>query len=115
MKNINLPYKFDLFDLCIGYDYEKHLWVYDAKFYLVANKWCTDEKGKNSVSDELTKNQKEELDKYKPIVEKREKFNQSYLQHINCRKRTCICKKCQKFCYCYECNEKKIKCDKRIN
>lgn len=109
MKIVKLLYETEFINKILEYCYDVHSWRWDVKFWLVGNKWCTDLSGKNVVG-ELTISQIEMIQKYVPIIEQHEKENNNWIAFQNCKKRTCICKKCDKFCACGQCVEKKIKC-----
>lgn len=112
MKTVELLYRVEnTSNRLLIYVYEKHAWMYDVKFWLVGNKWCTELDGKNVVG-ELREYQIEIIKEYTPIVEQHEKENENWLAFQNCRKRTCICKSCMKFCSCSSCKEKMSHCDK---
>ena len=111
MKNIELLYKTEDASTMLVYFYDVHAWKYDCKFWLVDGKWCTDLDGKIVVG-ELRKNEKELINKYDVIIKQHEKENQNYLAFYKCRKRTCICKSCEKYCDCGSCKGKINHCDK---
>ena len=46
-----------------------------------------------------------------PVVEHREDENAAFLKHITCKKRSCVCKTCEKFCNCKDCVEKISVCN----
>ena len=103
--------RYDSFSSIIGYDYNDHAWVYDHKFYLVDDGWCT--KDGRRLGD-LRKKDAEVIKKYTPIVEQKERDYQKNNNFKSCRKRTCICKHCSAHCLdrCYDCHEKVLQCDK---
>ena len=82
------------------YDYRIHKWIY----------WCIDLNGKNIVR-EARKQELEMVKLHQKIIDKHERENAAWLNHKQCRKRNCICKKCEKYCHCYDCVEKIGECD----
>lgn len=110
MKNINPPNTFDYFGSVFGYDYQIHKWVYDVKFYLCRNHWCFDKERKRKCRT-IDENELKIIDKYNGVIEEHEKENAAWLAHKQCRKRSCVCKKCEKYCHCYDCVEKINECD----
>lgn len=111
MNKVELLYKTENVSRILSYYYDVHTWKWDAKFWLVDNKWCTDLAGKNTVGD-LTDGQAESIRKFMPIIEQHEKENCNWIAFQNCRKRTCICKFCKKICNCSSCKGKINDCDK---
>ena len=109
-KNIMLPHKYDIFDSCFGYDYEKHLWIWDVKYYLIEKNWCGDDKG-NFIIGEISDKQEKTIEKLMPVVKQREDENEAFLKHITCKKRSCVCKTCKKICNCKDCVEKISVCN----
>lgn len=112
MLKVELLHKREEADRMHIYVYEVHSWLSDAKFWLVGDKWCTDLDGKNVVG-ELRDYEVELIRKYTPVIEQHEKENQNWLAFQKCRKRTCICKSCVKFCNCSSCKGKINDCDKK--
>lgn len=109
--NMNdMPYKSDSFGFVLGYDYRLHKWIYDVKFFLIDNNWCFDQEGKDIIR-EIDERELKAIERHKDIIEKHERENAAWLNHKQCRKRNCICKKCKKYCHCYNCVEKIGKCD----
>lgn len=108
---MKLLYQTEDINRILTYHYDVHAWRWDVKFWLVGNKWCSDLDGKNVVG-ELTDNQIKVIKKYMPIIEQHEKENCNWISFQKCRKKTCICKSCNKFCNCNNCNGKIVSCDK---
>ena len=54
------------------------------------------------------------LEKHQKIIDEHERENAAWLAHKQCRRRSCICKKCGRFCHCYNCNTKIRECDEVI-
>ena len=114
-KYVNLPYKSEDHFMLV-YDYSVHNWMYDSKFWLSKDKkhWCYVLHGEEVIVGDVNENTKNIMHKYETIIQERESINQSYLNHLQCRKRSCICKKCDMYCNCLACNDKAIKyCDKK--
>lgn len=112
MKKVELLYRTEDVSQMLVYYYDVHAWMWDVKFWLVGDKWCTNLDGKNVVG-ELTEGQAKSIQKYTPIIEQHEKENQNWLAFQNCKKRTCICKSCVKFCNCCSCKGKINDCDEK--
>lgn len=112
MKKIELLHQIESASWMLDYYYDVHAWRWDVKFWLVGDKWCTNLDGENVVG-ELTEGQAEAIRRYTPIIEQHEKENQNWLTFQNCKKRTCICKSCVKFCNCGSCKGKINDCDKK--
>ena len=107
---MGIPHTFDCFGSVIGYEYSTHMWVYDVKFYLIGDNWCFDEEGKRVIR-KIEEYELKIINKYRAIVEEHERENTAWLNHKQCRKRSCVCKKCEKYCHCYECEDKITLCD----
>lgn len=110
---MGMPHSFDCFNSVFGYDYRIHMWVYDVKFYLNGNHWCLDENGKQPLR-KVEEYELKIMRKHMHIIEEHERENAAWLAHKQCRKRSCVCKKCEKYCHCYDCAEKVISCDNSI-
>lgn len=110
MKKVGLLYKTEYVAKMLVYYYDVHAWRWDVKFWLIGDKWCIDLEGKSVVGN-LTTNQADIIQKYASIIEQHEKENRCWIAFQNCRKRTCICKSCDKFCKCDLCEGKKVKCE----
>ena len=106
----NLPHTYDSFGFVLGYDFKRHKWEYDVKFYLVGNNWCRDPEGE-SVFREVTEREQKTIKQYMPIVEAHEKENAAWLAQKHCRKRSCVCKKCEKSCHCSDCTNPFTECN----
>lgn len=110
-NNINdIPNTFDCFNSVLGYSYRLHMWIWDVKFYLVDNNWCFDPEGENIIR-QIDERELKEIEKYKHFIEEHEKENISWTNHKQCRKRSCVCKKCKKYCHCYDCKNRISECD----
>lgn len=92
------------------YDYRIHKWIYDVKYYLNGNNWCMYLDGK-SIIREAREQELEMVKLHQKIIEEHERENAAWLAHKQCRKRSCVCKKCEKYCHCYDCVEKINDCD----
>lgn len=106
----DMPYKFDCWGSVWGYDYRVHKWVYDVKYYLNGSNWCLDPEGK-LILREITERELKTIERLKDIVNTHERENAAWLNHKRCRKRNCVCKKCDKHCHCYDCVDKVSVCD----
>ena len=51
------------------------------------------------------------LHKLIPVVKQREDENAAFLKHMTCKKRSCVCKNCEKSCNCKDCVEKVSVCN----
>ena len=58
--------KFDTSNTVIGYDYDKHLWIYDCKYYLIDGVWIDKETGEKIM--ELSNQDKKDIEKYKQQI-----------------------------------------------
>lgn len=110
MKNIQLLYTWEEINYVLAYDYSRHLWSYDIKFYLIGDEWHVGLDGPIISLESEVHHLSGVTDEHRTIIEQREKENRNFIAFQNCRKRTCICKKCDKFCGCDECGEKKTEC-----
>ena len=110
---MEMPHKLDCFDSIFCYDYRIHKLGYDVKCYLNDNNWCFDKEGKRIIR-QITEQELKILDRYKDTVEKHERDNISWINHKQCRKRSCICKKCERCCHCYECVNKITTCNNSV-
>lgn len=88
------------------YSYVLHTWVYDVKFYLVGENWCTDMSGEHVVG-KLTDQQRNRIAEFADIIAEREAVNANHDAFLKCRKRSCVCYKCGKHCNCAGCGGKK--------
>lgn len=113
VENMGMPHTFDCFGSVLGYEYRTHKWIYDVKFYLNGNMWCLDEKGKKPLR-KIEENELKIIEQRKHIVEEHERENAAWLAHKQCRKRSCVCKKCEKYCHCYDCVKKIGLCDHSV-
>ena len=104
-KFTDIPNKFDALGLVLGYDYILHKWVYDVKYYLNGNNWCLDPEGEN-ILREINDQETKIIARHQHTIIERERENAAWSNHKRCRKRSCICKKCDKYCHCYECTNK---------
>jgi hypothetical protein len=111
MKSIDLLYENEYVSSMFAYRYKQHAWEYDCKFWIVDNKICTDLEGKHSIG-ELYEDQVKLIEEYEPIIKQREKENRNWIAFNQCRKRTCMCKQCNKFCNCADCTGKITDCNK---
>lgn len=91
------------------YDYKIHKWIYDVKYYLNGDNWSIDLEGKDVVR-EAREQELKMVEKHKKIIDECERENTAWLAHEQCRKRSCACKKCEKYCHCYNCDTKISKC-----
>lgn len=108
----DIPYRFsNVDDPILNYDYILHKWTYDAKYYLNGNDWCCTPDGNITVR-RITEKELKRIERYKGVIEECERENTAWTNHKQCRKRSCICKKCEKYCHCYECMNKINACDK---
>lgn len=114
-KNImgDMPNKFDCFGFVLGYNYELHKWIYDVKYYLNENSWCLDPEGE-MILREATERELGMMKQLQSIIDEHEKENAAWLAHRQCKKRNCVCKKCEKHCHCYNCTGKITSCDNSI-
>ena len=112
MRKIKLLYETEHINKMMSYYYDVHTWRYDVKFWLVGDKWCTNLDGQNIVG-ELEADQIEVIQNSLPIIEQHEKENKNWIAFQNCKKRTCICKSCVKFCNCGSCKGKINHCDEK--
>lgn len=114
MRNKNsmsdIPNKFDVFSTVLCYEYEIHKWIYDIKYYRNGNNWCLDPEGK-MILREVTERELKAMEQLQNVVDEREKENAAWLAHKQCRKRSCVCKKCEKYCHCYDCVDKITSCE----
>lgn len=108
----DIPHRVDIFDNVLGYDYNKHLWMYDCKYYLIDGFWVYMYTGEKMF--ELNDFIKNEINNLQSIVDKKEIEYQKKDQYEICRKRTCRCKQCEIKCleHCVGCNEKIMDCDR---
>ena len=113
-NNKDFPNKFDCFGFVLGYDYRVHKWVYDVKYYLNDNNWCLDPEGK-MIFRQVTERELKSIERHQNIIDEHERKNVAWIKHKQCKKRSCICKKCEKYCYCYNCVDKIISCKKISN
>ncbi len=113
MKTVELLYRKEEANRMLIYDYKVHAWMWDAKFWLVGDKWCVEPNGEIIVG-ELRDDQVKDIREYIPIIEQHEKENQNWIAFQNCRKRTCVCKSCRKFCNCASCKGKINDCDQKL-
>lgn len=104
---MDLPYKTETASRMLVYHYDIHRWKYDNKFWLSddGESWVQfiDEDGREDVVGKLMDGAKRTLKEYEPIIAERERINLAYSKHKTCRKRSCICKKCESYCYCDGC------------
>lgn len=110
MKEIELLYSYENISKMLEYDYKLHTWMYDAKFYLVGDEWRVGLKGPACSLESEVHHLRNITDVQLSIIKQREKENENWVAYQNCRKRTCICKQCDKVCDCGQCVEKKSKC-----
>ena len=110
MKNVRLLYEYDDIKSALLYNYKIHTWVWDAKFYLVGGEWRVGLDGPICSLESEVNHLRDVTDEYIATIEQHEKENKRWVAFQNCRKRTCICKQCDKFCDCGQCVEKKNKC-----
>lgn len=101
-----LPYKTEVVSKILIYHYDQHRWQYDCKFWLSEDKsaWVQIIDGKEDIVGYLTDNMKRLINNYDPIIKKREQINAAYCKHQKCRKRSCICKSCNQYCFCGTCD-----------
>lgn len=110
-NNKEFPNKFDCFGFVLGYDYMVHKWVYDVKYYLNDNNWCLDSEGK-IVLRQVTERELKLIEQHQDIIDQHERENAAWMKHHKCRKRSCVCKKCEKYCHCYDCVDRISSCEK---
>jgi hypothetical protein len=110
MKEIPFLHDKEEASTLLVYRYKSHAWEWDCKFWLVNDKWCARLDGTHPVG-ELDENQAKLIEEYTSIVEQREKENRNWIAFNQCRKRTCLCKSCDKFCSCNGCTEKITNCE----
>lgn len=107
---MGMPHTFDCFGSIYGYEYRTHKWIYDVKFYLNGDMWCLDEEGEKLLR-KVEEDELKIIEQHKHIIEEHERENATWLAHKQCRKRSCVCKKCEKYCHCYDCVKKINECD----
>lgn len=95
------------------YDYRIHKWIYDVKYYLNDNNWCMDQEGKDIIR-EAREQELEMVRLHQEIIDKQERENAAWLAHKKCRKQSCVCKRCEKYCYCYDCAGKISSCSNLV-
>lgn len=110
MKNVELLYRWEKVDRMLAYDYKLHLWFYDVKLYLIGDEWHIDLNGPVVSLESEVHHLRSVTDEHIALIKQREQENKNWAAFQNCRKRTCVCKKCVKFCNCGQCVEKKTKC-----
>lgn len=110
--NINIPYKTETLDKILVYHYDVHMWRYDCKYWLANGMWCTDIDG-NNVVGKLNEKDLYDINAIQHIITEREIENKKYISWMKCRKRTCICKQCNKMCHCDGCNGKILDCARK--
>lgn len=110
MKEIKLPHCMEEASPMLVYHYDKHLWQYDCKFWLVEDKWCAHEDGTHPVGF-LQDEDRAKMRKVQDLIKAREIENTKYVRQIMCRKRTCACKNCNERCFCDICKGKILNCD----
>ena len=115
--DMDLPYKTEIFSRMLVYHYDVHRWKYDNKFWLSddGESWVQIIDGKEDVVGKLPDNIKRALKKYTPIITERERINSAYSKHQKCRKKSCICKKCDSYCYCDRCSNAMKECKKKTS
>ena len=109
MKKESVIYKFEAFTPMLGYNYIIHKWAYDCKYYLKDGYWCSEDDRKLFPQTENNRRMIEE--EYQRIVDTKEKANKAYQNNMYCKRRSCVCKKCQKYCHCYDCTDRFLQCD----
>ena len=106
----DLPNTYDQFGFVLGYDYQLHMWIYDVKYYLIDNNWYFDPEGKEFLR-EISDRELKSIERHKNVIEEHERENTAWLNHKKCRKISCVCKRCEKYCHCYDCIDKIVICD----
>ena len=94
----------------IVYDYHIHKWVYNVKYYLNGDDWCLDPEG-TTILRKINERELGWIEKYKDLIEERERENVAWINQKQCRKRSFVCKKCEKYYHCYGCVDKINVCD----
>ncbi len=112
MKIADLLHKSETASPMLVYHYDVHAWEYDCKFWLVNDKWCRDLDGKVVIA-RAQAGELELVSQFAPVIGQHEKENENWLAYQKCRKRTCICKSCSRFCHCASCKGKLVDCDKK--
>lgn len=102
--------RFEAFNSVLGYDFDKNVWVFDAKYCLIDGWWCwpvTYEKLFKLSDTDLR-----EIEKYEDYIKMKESEYQSKDSFEECRKRSCLCKKCFVKCckHCCDCSDKILQC-----
>ena len=112
----SLPYKYEG-EFMLMYHYDVHRWRYDNKFWLSKDgtAWVQTIDGKEDIVGYVTEPVKELIKKWNPIIKKHETINRSFYEHKACRKRSCICKHCDSYCYCYGCDNIIKECKKKTD
>lgn len=106
----DLPYKYDSFGFVFVYDYHIHKWVYNVKYYLNGDDWCLDPEG-TTILRKINERELGWIEKYKDLIEERERENVAWINQKQCRKRSFVCKKREKYYHCYGCVDKINVCD----
>lgn len=106
----DLIYKEERASTMMVYDYRIHRWCWDCKFYAVNGHWCVDTDGTCPIG-EFTEKDLLIIETYKSIIQEREQLNKAFVKFNNCRRRSCICKQCNKRCHCADCTVKILRCD----
>lgn len=91
------------------YDHRIHKWIYDMKYYLNGNNWCMYLDGKGIIR-EAREQELEMVKLHQKIIEEHERENTAWFANKQCRKRSCVCKKCERYCHCHDCVEKISSC-----
>lgn len=106
-----LLYDVERINSMLVYDYSDHLWIQNDNRYLVNEQWCADRDGVVVVGA-LRKNDSALIAKYAEVIATHERENLKWANFSNCRRRKCICKACDKRCFCDNCRGNILGCNK---